>query len=179
MRREYTRTMHATPGPPIRPWRLDDAEAIATLANDWDIARNLRDAFPHPYTRADADAYLERVASGAIANSFAITVDDCAVGGVGLHPRVDIERCSAEIGYWLGKAYWGRGLATAAVRSLTAFAFEHLGLLRVFALPFEENRASARVLEKAGFVREGLLRSAAIKEGRPRNMLLYASVREH
>jgi len=169
-----THTNDRLPGLPLRRFRESDIDAIARLANEKEIASNLRDAFPHPYTRKDAESFVEKCTSGAFAQSFAITVDDEVVGGAGLHPRADIERCSAEIGYWLGKPYWGRGLATLAVRSLTLHALENLGLLRVFALPFEENIASARVLEKAGFVREGVLRNAAIKEGRPRNMLMYA-----
>lgn len=166
-----------SPPPPLRRWRLEDIDSLCEHANDADIAKNLRDAFPHPYTRADAETWIAKTTSGDFPNSFAITVDDRAVGGIGLHPRFDIERCSAELGYWLGRPYWGRGLTTAAVRVVTAHAFEQLGLLRVFALPFEENVASVRVLEKAGYVREGLLRCAAIKAGRPRNMFMYAIVR--
>ena len=166
------------PGPPLRRWRTDDVESIVELANDWDIARNLRDSFPHPYPRAAGESWIAKATGGEFPNTFAIAVDDRAVGGIGLHPRFDIERCSAELGYWLGKPFWGRGLTTAAVRAITRHAFENLGLLRVFALPFEENIASARVLEKAGYVREGLLRSAAIKEGRARNMFMYAAIRD-
>jgi len=166
----------ACPEPPLRRWKIDDVDSLVELANEWDIARNLRDAFPHPYTRDAAEAFTARAASGEIGHLYAISVEGRAVGGCGLKPKEDIERCSAEIGYWLGKPYWGRGLATAAVRSLTQFAFEHLGLARVFALPFEENLASVRVLEKAGFIREGVLRNAAIKEGRVRNMFMYAAV---
>lgn len=161
----------------MRRPRLQDAHDLVELANDWEIAKNLRDAFPHPYTLADAEGYLGRCESGVIPQSFAITIDDRLVGGCGLKLREDIERCSAEIGYWIGKPYWGRGLTTAAVRAVTAHAFENLGLLRVYALPFEENLASARVLEKAGYLREGLLRNAAIKKGRVRNMIMYASTR--
>lgn len=167
-----------TPGPPMRRPRRSDARDLAELANDWAIAKNLRDAFPHPYTLADAEGYLERCESGAIPHSFAITVDDRLVGGCGLKLQQDIERCSAEIGYWVGTPYWGRGLATAAVGAVTEYAFEQLGLLRVYALPFAHNAASARVLEKAGFVREGVLRNAAIKAGRPVDMIMYAVTRE-
>jgi len=169
--------IHRVPGPPMRRPRRSDAPALAALANDWEIAKNLRDAFPHPYTLADAEGYLARCESGEIPQSFTIAVDDRLVGGCGLKMQTDIERCSAEIGYWLGKPYWGRGLATAAVRAVTEYAFEHLGLLRVYALPFEENLASARVLEKAGYVREGVLRNAAIKSGRPKNMIMFAITR--
>lgn len=108
---------------------------------------------------------------------FAIAPGGEAVGGIGLVPGVDIERVSAEVGYWLGRTVWGRGLASAALRSITRYAFDVLGLERVFALPFEANAASARVLVKAGYRLEGVLRSAAIKEGRVTNLLMFARTR--
>jgi len=170
-------TRDRTPGPPMRRWRVDDVESLTELANDWEVARNLRDAFPHPYTREHAKWWVAHAGSGEFTQVFAIECEGRAIGGCGLKLREDIERCSAEIGYWLGRPYWGRGLATAAVCAVTEHALTNLGLLRVYALPFEENAASCRVLEKAGYVREGVLRCAAIKEGRPRNMVMYARTR--
>ncbi len=175
---ESPRSAERLPGPPMRRWRPDDLDSLATLADDWEVAKNLRDAFPHPYTREHARAWIEKSTSGEIPQVFAIECDGAAVGGCGLRLHEDIERCSAEIGYWVGRPFWGRGLASAAVRAVTEHAFRHLGLLRVYALPFEENAASARVLEKAGYLREGLLRHAAIKAGRPRNMVMYAITRD-
>lgn len=166
------------PAPPVRHWRRTDVDSVAALANEWDIAKNLRDAFPHPYTRADAESWIAKATSGDVPQAFAIEVDGAAVGGIGFKMQTDIERCSAELGYWLGKPYWGRGLVTAAVRSMTKYAFEHLGLLRVYALPFTHNPASARVLEKAGFVKEGELRYAAIKAGQPVHMIMFAKTRD-
>jgi RimJ/RimL family protein N-acetyltransferase len=106
--------------------------------------------------------------------NFAIEAAGEAVGGVGFVLHEDVERCSAEIGYWLGEAVWGRGIATAAVRIATAHAFPTYGLTRVYAVPFERNRASCRVLEKAGYVLEGRLCRSAIKDDQVLDQLLYA-----
>ena len=110
--------------------------------------------------------------------SFAIEVGGSAVGGISLHRGVDVERFGAELGYWLGAPFWGRGITTAAVRLVSAYAFEACGLERVFAMPYARNAASARVLEKAGFVREGVLRRHAFKDGVFEDQWLYATLRK-
>ncbi len=161
----------------LRPWRASDAAPITRHANDRDVWLNLRDRFPHPYRAADAVAYIRSVAAQTPPTNFAIVVADEPVGGIGLRRGEDIERCAAEIGYWLGRTYWGRGIMTAAVRAATHYAFSSLDLLRVFALPFTGNAASVRVLEKAGYVQEGVLRSSAIKAGQVRDQYVYAAVR--
>jgi RimJ/RimL family protein N-acetyltransferase len=134
----------------------------------------MRDRFPHPYTQADAKNWVHFASCQTPTTNFAITVNDSSIGGIGLILHEDIERCAAEIGYWLGQAFWNQGLGTAAVKTLTEHAFAAHGLTRVFALPFVENMASIRVLEKAGFQYEGRLRRAAIKDGVIRDQLLYA-----
>jgi [ribosomal protein S5]-alanine N-acetyltransferase len=101
-------------------------------------------------------------------------VDGCAIGGIGFHLQPDVERVSAEIGYWLGEGFWGRGIATDSLQGVTAYAIEHHGLTRVFAIPFATNAASCRVLEKAGYVLEGRLRRSAIKDGVIVDQLQYA-----
>src|SRR2546428_10547500 len=161
----------------LRTWRKSDAGPIARHANDREVWLNLRDLFPHPYNTAHAVAYIRSVTAQTPTRSFVIVVADEPVGGIALRLGEDIERYSAEIGYWSGRAYWGRGIMTAAVGAVTAYAFASLGLLRVFALPFSDNAASVRVLEKAGYVREGLLRCSAIKAGRIHDQYLYAAVR--
>jgi [ribosomal protein S5]-alanine N-acetyltransferase len=163
----------------VREWRLADAEALARHANNINIARHLRDRFPHPYTVNHANAFLVHAArEKGPAGNLAIDVDGEAVGAIGFTIGDDLERFSAEIGYWLSEAYWGRGIATEAVVLLTAHVFERLNLLRLFALPFADNAPSARVLEKAGFVREGVLRASAVKYGRSRDQLLYARIND-
>jgi [ribosomal protein S5]-alanine N-acetyltransferase len=160
----------------VRPWRMADAEALVRAANDVNVAKQLRDRFPNPYTHADAHAFLRGTVSDHDPSNFAIEVDGEAAGGIGFVRGSDVERFSAEIGYWLAAAYWGRGIATEALRLVTAHAFDTRNLLRLYALPFADNTASARVLEKAGYAREGLLRSSSVKYGTPRDQLLYAAI---
>ncbi|HEU4632176.1 MAG TPA: GNAT family protein [Gemmatimonadaceae bacterium] len=159
----------------LRPLAPTDAESLARHANDRGIWLNLRDRFPHPYTLEDARSYIAHVAGQEPATSLAIEVDGSAVGGISLMPGHDIERVSAEIGYWIGRAYWGRGIATAAIRGATGYALTTLGFRRVFAVPFVRNAASVRALEKAGYVREGVMRRSAVKDGALLDQYLYAA----
>jgi [ribosomal protein S5]-alanine N-acetyltransferase len=158
----------------LRSWQGGDEDALVRHGNDRAVWLNLRDRFPHPYTRADADNWVRLATSRTPQTDFAITVDGQPVGGIGLILHDDIERCAAEIGYWLGREYWGRGLATAAVRGLTDHAFRSHPLTRVFALVFAANLPSVHVLEKAGYRCEGRLRRAAIKDGVVHDKILYA-----
>lgn len=161
----------------VRTYQPDDAESLAKHGNNRRIWENLRDRFPHPYTETTAREYIAMVAENADTASFAIDVGGEAVGGIGLHIGSDIERISAELGYWLGEGLWGRGITTAAIGLVTNYAFTKRGLIRVFAVPFTTNTASCRALEKAGYEREGLMRKSAIKDGRIRDQYLYAKVR--
>ena len=161
----------------LRQFRAADAASLARHANDRQVWLNLRDLFPHPYSIADAERYIAQVVDEMPVTRFAIDIDGEAVGGVGLKLGSDIERRSAEIGYWLGQAYWGRGIVSAAVAAVTDYAFRELDLLRVFAVPFVRNPASARVLEKAGYQREGTMRCSAVKDGLIVDQYLYAAVR--
>jgi ribosomal-protein-alanine N-acetyltransferase len=162
----------------VRSWKLEDAEAIVRHANNRKIWLNLRDRFPYPYSHRDAETYLKHVVLMQREINFAIDLAGEAVGGVGFVPGTDVERHSAEIGYWLGESVWGRGIATAALKGSTRYAIKAYGLWRVFAVPFSENVASIRVLEKAGFVREGLMRRSAVKDGRILDQVLYAFIVE-
>jgi ribosomal-protein-alanine N-acetyltransferase len=107
-----------------------------------------------------------------------IAPEDDLVGAVGLTLQEDVYRRSAEIGYWLGEPFWGRGLATEAVLDATRIAFERFDIVRVFARVFETNPASCRVLEKAGYVLEGRMRRAVVKGGWVLDQFLYARVAE-
>jgi ribosomal-protein-alanine N-acetyltransferase len=160
----------------VRPWTHADAAALVEHANDLEVARHLRDRFPHPYTRQDARAFLQHAAASADPSNLAIEVEGRAVGAIGYVPGTDVERFSAEIGYWLGRSLWGQGIATEALRLVTAHAFDDRNFLRLFALPFADNPASARVLEKAGYTREGVLRSSSVKFGQPKDQWMYARV---
>jgi len=160
----------------VRPWRLADARTLVKHANNANVARQLRDRFPHPYTMGDARTFIEMVADARPATTFAIEVDDEAGGGIGFSPGTDVERYSAEIGYWLGEDLWGRGIAAEALRLVSEYAFEECRLLRLFALPFADNHQSVRVLEKAGYLREGTMQSSSVKFGMARDQAIYAIV---
>jgi RimJ/RimL family protein N-acetyltransferase len=162
----------------VRSWEAGDIRSLVEQANNRKIWRNLRDYFPHPYTAADGRRFLKNVRASTPETMFAIAVDRRAVGGIGYVPQKDVERVSAEVGYWLGEAYWGRGIATEALIAVTKYAIERHGLTRVFALPFAWNTASCRVLEKAGYTREARLRRSAIKDGEITDQFLYGYVVE-
>lgn len=164
----------------LRSLRPGDASSLVRHANNINVARHLRDRFPHPYTLEHARIFVQIATQSANDSAIlAIVVEGQAAGVVGATLGSDVERYSAEVGYWLGEEYWGRGITTEAVALLTAHAFERLNLLRLFALPFADNAPSVRVLEKAGYVREGVLRCSAVKYGQPRDQLLYARVNPH
>jgi ribosomal-protein-alanine N-acetyltransferase len=160
----------------VRSWRTSDAAPITRYANNRKIWLNLRDAFPHPYMLKDAREYIRGVRQRTPETSFAIAVDDEAIGGIGFMLHPDVERVSAEIGYWLGEPFWGRGIASDALKAVTAYAVETHQLTRIFAVPFAWNTASCRVLEKAGYVLEARLRRSAIKDGKMTDQLQYAFI---
>lgn len=157
----------------LRPLASSDLATLAMHANNPRVAAHLRDRFPFPYRLADARQFLDYADACEDECVAAIVVQSAAVGIIGVQFHTDIERCSAELGYWLGEAMWGRGLATAAVRQFTAWAMPRFALTRVYAEVFAENPASGRVLEKCGFQRIGLLRKAAIKAGYHHDYVLY------
>ena len=160
----------------LRRWRMSDAEALVRHANNLKVAQQLRDRFPHPYSRANAQAFLRAAAASGEPSNLAIDVNGEAAGGIGFVAGTDVERYSAEVGYWLGEAHWNRGIVTEALVLLTDHLFATSILLRLFALPFADNAGSIRVLEKAGYTREAILRSSSVKNGIPRDQALYAKV---
>src|SRR5471032_2961039 len=159
----------------LRPLVAGDAPSLARHANDYGVWQNLRDRFPHPYSERDGEEYITIVAARPVQTSFGIMVDGEAAGGISLMLGDDIARRTAEVGYWIGREYWGRGIMVEAVRAATHFAFAELDLTRVFALPFASSVRSARVLEKAGYVREGITRRSAVKEGVVLDQIIYAA----
>jgi len=162
----------------VRSWEWRDREAIVRYANNRNVSINLRDRFPYPYTDRDARNWLDAVVGLEPETNFAIDVAGEAVGGIGYTMQYDVDRRSAEIGYWLGEEFWGRGIATEAVIVVTSHAFANHDLCRVFAHVFDWNPASARVLEKAGYAFEGRMRKSVTKEGQTIDQLMYAMIRE-
>lgn len=161
----------------VRPFVTADAAALVRHANNRAVWLTLRDRFPHPYGAADADAFLRVATAQRPPSDLAIATADEVIGGIGLQRQTDVHRLTAEIGYWLGEPFWGRGIATRAVRAVTEWAFAVTPLERLYACVFATNPASARVLEKAGYLFEGRLRRAVVKDGRVLDQLLYAALR--
>ncbi len=161
----------------LRDWREEDAPSVARYADNRKIWRCLRDLFPHPYRLEHAQEFIRRAGAAAPPTLFAIATQTEAIGSIGLSPGQDVHRYTAELGYWLAEPYWGKGIMTLAVRAMVEYAFGELALHRVHAEPFDNNPASAHVLEKAGFRLEGRMRASAYKDGRIVDQLLYAIVK--
>lgn len=162
----------------IREWRQGDERSLVRHADNRHVWRNLRDAFPHPYTLAQAEAWVGQACAAVPRTAFAIEVDGQAVGGVGLRLGQDVHRRTAEIGYWLGESYWGRGIMTEVVRAMSAWSFASFDICRLEARPFEWNAASSRILEKAGYTLEARLKRNVTKDGQTVDQLLYVMLRD-
>lgn len=163
----------------IREWKESDAEALAGLLNDKKILDNLRDGLPFPYTVSDALWYINSCLS-ADKNSnfcFAIIYNGNVVGSIGIFRQDNIHFKTAELGYYVGVEHWGKGIMTEAVRLACKRVFDNTDIVRIYAEPFAENIASCRVLEKNGFVLEGILRKNAFKNGVFRDMKMYSLVK--
>ncbi len=160
----------------VRSWEFTDAASVPAHANNRRIWLNLRDRFPHPYSISDSERFIRYVRGSAVETNFAIEVDGEAAGGIGFMPHQDVERISAEIGYWLGERHWGRGICTETLVAVTHYVLAQHELTRIYALPFAHNLASCRVLEKAGYMLEGTMRRSAIKDGQVCDQRLYAFV---
>ena len=164
----------------IRSWCDADVEPLQRYANNRNIWLNLRDVFPHPYTIDDARWWIEHASQDDPERSFAIASAEEPIGSIGLIFGEDVHRCNAELGYWLAEPFWGRGIMTGAVRALTEYAFRRFPLNRIYAEPFASNLASMRVLEKAGFLREGVLRASVVKDDAILDQIVYAKLaKEH
>jgi [ribosomal protein S5]-alanine N-acetyltransferase len=159
----------------VRPWAETDVASLQRHADNRAVSLHLRDRFPYPYGLEQARAFIGWISRQPAATVWAIEVDGEAAGAIGIEMRTDVERVSAEIGYWLGESVWGRGIATEALIAVTAEVFRRFDLTRLYAVPFADHTASVRVLEKAGYVREGHMRQSAIKDGTIRDQLLYAA----
>ena len=152
-------------------------EALQWIADSKAVARNLRDMFPHPYTLDDAKMFIENMKQGKMRHVFGIYRNfEELVGVISMTPGRDVNRCSAEVGYFIGEQYWNKGYATEALKMLPTIAHHNFGLIRLYATVFDFNQPSMRVLEKAGFTKEGILKSSAIKNGKVINEHLYALV---
>jgi ribosomal-protein-alanine N-acetyltransferase len=162
----------------IRSWRKTDLHSLVRFANNPAVARNLRDGFPSPYTLRDAEQWLTMMACQGTESQFAVDLHGEAIGGIGITIGQDVHHIDAELGYWLGEPWWGKGIMTGAINAFVPYVFRSFPLERVHAHVFAWNGASSRVLEKNGFVLEGRLRKAVMKQGTIMDMMLYARLRD-
>lgn len=160
----------------LREWRMEDLPDLVKNANSKKIADTLRNTFPHPYTKEDGEyfLYLCKSADPAKELFYAISLDDIAVGSISLSKKDDINCKTAELGYWVGEAYWGQGIATEAVKKLCAKAFKLMDIVRIYSECCQTNQASRKVLERAGFRLEGHFRKSIYKNGVLQDSYIYA-----
>lgn len=158
----------------IRPWKSRDIPRLVQLANNPRVAANLLNAFPHPYGRKNAIAFLKWVHSEVPPHILAIEYNGEAVGSIGLHPQQDVFAHNMEMGYFIGEPYWGKGIATSAVKLMVEYGFNTFAVERIFARPFGTNEGSRRVLEKAGFTFEARLEKTIYKNGVYLDELIFA-----
>lgn len=158
----------------LRPWRINDVESLVENANNANIAKFMTDMFPHPYLKSNAESFISFATKDDPVHIFAIEVDGKAVGGIGIHQQTDVMRKNAELGYWLGQNYWGKGIITRAVQQMVDFGFKTFDITRIYARPYHTNIASQRVLEKAGFILEAKFEKTIFKDGEFLDELVYA-----
>jgi len=149
----------------LRKWKKSDVDALAKIANNKNIADNLRDMFPYPYKKKDAKNWIENVKKQEVANSYCIEVDGQVAGSIGFFQKEDVYRKNIEIGYFIGEEFWGRGVGTEAIRQALGYIENNFDAVRIYAEVFEHNIASMKVLEKNGFHLEGIREKAVIKNG--------------
>ena len=162
----------------IRSYERVDKNAIVKYANNYNVARLLRDQFPFPYTEQDAEIWMQQAFSQEVESNFAIANEKELIGAIGLKGQDDVNRYSAEIGYWLAEPFWGKGITTEAIKILTRYAFNNFNLNRIFANIYEGNIASEKALIKAGYKKEGTMRKAVFKEGKFIDQYIYAILKE-
>ncbi len=163
----------------IRKWELSDAADLAAALSNKKVQDNLRDGLPYPYTEQDGIEFISAMLSADRNDifAFAITIDDKAIGSIGAFRQSNIHKQTAELGYYIGEDYWGKGIMTEAVKQICEFVFSKSDIIRIYAEPFAYNTASCRALEKAGFQYEGTLRKNAIKNGKVLDMKMYSLLR--
>ena len=163
----------------LRPWSISDAAQLALIADNKKIAENLRDGFPFPYSVKDARDWLNIILpENYPPKFFAITIDKELAGSIGIVSKTDIYRKNFEIGYFLSEKFWGKGIATKAIKAATSYAFRDFDIVRIYAEPFSDNIGSRRALEKAGFKHEATLKSYVIKNGIIKDSCIYSVLKE-
>jgi [ribosomal protein S5]-alanine N-acetyltransferase len=162
----------------LRKWQMNDLPSLMKYADNANIAKFLRDIFPHPYTKESGEFFLKNVANAEPNIIFAIEMNNEAVGSIGAHPLNDVNRLCADFGYWLSEEHWNKGIITEAIPAVVDFVFKNTNTIRLQAGVFETNAASKRVLEKCGFTLESRMRKAVIKNGDILDELIFVKLKE-
>lgn len=158
----------------LRPFKQEDLDDLVSNANNIKVAERLTDAFPFPYTRQDGIDFLNKVMQQSPPEVLAIDLDGKVIGNIGIHPQKDVHRLNAELGYFIGEDYWGKGYATEAIKKMIDYGFENFPINRIFSRPFSSNPASQKVLEKCGFILEARINGILVKNGKTEDELIYA-----
>lgn len=155
------------PGTGFKLRRLyeDDARALQKHADNTNIAGNLLDRMPSPYSLTDAKEFIAMCSGQDPVTNFAIEIDGEVAGMISLEFRQDVYRKTPLIGYWLGEPYWGKGIITDAVKLVTAYGFASFDIICIQAAIFSKNKPSKRVLEKAGYQLQGIIKGSVFKNG--------------
>ena len=163
----------------LRPWVISDASKLALIADNKKIADNLRDIFPFPYSLKDARDWLNMILpENNHPRFFAITINKQLVGSMGIVSKTDIYTKNFEIGFFLSENYWGKGIATRAIKAATSYAFRDFDIVRIYAESFSDNTGSRKALEKAGFKLEATLKNNIIKNDVIKDSCIYSVLRE-
>ena len=162
----------------FRDYEKSDADRLVALANNENVSRYLIYTFPFPYTLQDAVAWIDAGSKANNAVTKVIEYQGRFVGSIGITPQTGWRNHAAEIGYWLGEEYWGKGIATEALRTMSAIALSDLKFKKLFAPVLGPNEASMRVLKKCGYVLEGVLKQDVCKGGQFYDVHYYAKNRE-
>ncbi|MDR0660548.1 MAG: GNAT family N-acetyltransferase [Prevotellaceae bacterium] len=161
----------------LRPWQTNELYQLVRLINNHNIVQFMSNQIPHPYTEEDGKVFLNKTTNQNPTQAFAITADSEVVGSIGIFPQTDIYEKNAEIGYWLGEEYWGRGIITEAIRQIVEYGFNTFDITRIFARPFSNNKASQRALKKAGFTHEATIKNGVYKNSTHFDSVIYAMQR--
>ena len=162
----------------LRAWATSDIDNLLKYASNPKIAKNMTNAFPHPYTQEAGEAFIAMANSKKPVSIFALCLNNEAIGGIGVHPQQDIHEKCAELGYWLAEPFWGKGITSKAVLKMIDFAFLNFDIVRLYARPFSSNIGSQKVLEKCGFKLEARLKKSIYKNGVYLDEMIYSIVKD-
>ena len=163
----------------LRPWTDQDYEVLVHICNHIDRAY-LSDTIPNPYHLEDAKEYIAMAnqSEGQTGIYRAILNDGKIVGNISVVKKKDIRKKDSELGYYLDKEFCSRGIMTEAVRQILLLSFKQLDIIRISAYTFAENIASQRVLEKNGFIREGIAKNSFFKNNQIHDEFLFGILKE-